>query len=179
VYFFIFDAMATSGSSYSQGRISTEKALQKLKHYCGYQERSHSEARQKLYSLKISKKDVEELISRLIEEDYLNEERFVMQYASGKSRMKGWGRQKIRYELRQKGISEFCIVKALKILDDTEYKAGFKRQAAKKWTALQSEKNIFVKKSKWQQFLLQRGFEPALIKTWSFPEENIAGSAAD
>ncbi len=171
--------MATSGPAYSQGRISTEKALQKLKHYCGYQERSHAEVRQKLYSLGLFKKEVEDLISRLIEGEWLNEERYAFQFASGKSRIKGWGRQKIRYELRQKGIREFCITKALKALDDTEYTTGFKRQADKKWLALQSEKNIFVKRNKWRQFLLQRGFEPAIIKTWSNPGDNEAGSAAD
>jgi regulatory protein len=171
--------MAASGTSYSQGRISAEKALQKLKHFCGYQERSHADVKQKLYSLGLFRKEVEEVISRLIEEGYLNEERFALQYASGKSRIKGWGKQKILHELRKKGISEFCIEKALKGLDDAEYAIGFKRQADKKWLALQSEKNIFVKKNKWRQFLLQRGFEPAIIKTWSFPEDNKAGSAAD
>jgi regulatory protein len=177
VHFFIFDAMATSGSSYSQGRFSADKALQKLKHFCGYQERSHMEVKQKLYALGLFKKDVEELISRLIEEGYLNEERFALQFASGKSRIKGWGKQKILYELRKKGISEFCISNALKSLDYTEYESGFRRLASKKWASLQNEKNIFVKKSKWQQFLLQRGFESALIKTWSFPDENKTGSA--
>jgi regulatory protein len=179
VYFFIFGAMSSSGSSYSQGRTSPEKALQKLKHFCGYQERSHSDVKQKLYSLGLFKKEVDELISRLIEEDYLNEERFAIQFASGKSRIKGWGKVKIRYELKQKGISEFCIVKALKSLNESEYAVSFKRIADKKWLALQSEKNIFVKKNKWRQFLLQRGFDHEIIKTWSFPKENEAGSAAD
>jgi regulatory protein len=179
VHFFIFGAMDGSGSTYYKGRISAEKALQKLKHYCGYQERSHSEVRQKLYSIGLVKKEVEELISRLIEEEYLNEERFALRFAFGKSRIKGWGKQKIRYELRQKAISEFCIVKVLKSLDDTEYAASFKQQADKKWLALRSEKNIFVKKNKWRQFLLQRGFEPAIIKTWSIPEESDAEPATD
>ena len=170
--------MTVFGSIYSQGRIPAEKALQKLKHYCGYQERSHSEARQKLYSLGLFKKEVEELISRLIEEEYLNEERFATLFASGKARIKGWGKQKIRYELRQRGVSNVCIIKALKALDDTEYAAGFKRLADKKWLALRSEKNIFVKKNKWQQFLLQRGFEHTIIKTWTIPGEHEAGSAA-
>ncbi len=179
MYFFIFDTMTVSGSSYFQGRISTEKALNKLKHFCGYQERSHSDVKQKLYSFGLHKNEVEELISRLIEEGYLNEERFALQFASGKSRIKGWGIQKIRYELRQKGISEFCINKALNALDRAEYESDFRRQAAKKWTSLRSEKNIFVRKSKLQQFLLNKGFEPALIKTWSNPEENNAGSKPD
>jgi len=171
--------MEESGSTYSNSRISAEKALQKLKHFCGYQERSHLEVKQKLYSLGLFKKEVEELISRLVEEEYLNEERFALQFASGKSRIKGWGRQKIRFELRQNGISEFCIKKALNALDETEYTASFSRQADKKWQALLSEKNIFVRKRKWQLYLLQRGFEPALIKTWSFPKENEAGTTAD
>ncbi len=150
-----------------------------MKHYCGYQERSHSEVKQKLYSFGLPKKEVEELISRLIEEGYLNEERFALQFASGKSRIKGWGTQKIRYELRQRGISEFCINKALNALDKGEYESGFQRLAAKKWASLQSEKNIFARKSKWQQFLLKKGFEAALIQTWSFPEENNAGTTSD
>jgi regulatory protein len=171
--------MSTFGSSYPKGKTSPEKALQKLKHFCGYQERSHSEVKQKLYSLGLPRKEVEELISRLIEEEYLNEERYARQFASGKLRIRGWGRVKIRYELKQKGVSEFCIVKALKSLDEAEYAAGFRRIADKKWLSLQSEKNIFVKKNKWQQFLLQRGFEQTIIKTWSIPEQNEAGSVAD
>jgi regulatory protein len=162
--------MPTSGSSYSRGKTSPEKALQKLKHYCGYQERSHAEVKQKLYSLGIFRNEAEELISRLIEEDYLNEERFAAAYASGKSRNNGWGRIRIRHELEQKGVSHYCIRKALESLDESEYLAGFQRVADKKWHALQSEKDIFVKKSKWQQFLLQRGFEHSIIKTWSSPE---------
>jgi SOS response regulatory protein OraA/RecX len=64
-------------------------------------------------------------------------------------------------------------------LDKEEYETVFNRLAAKKWAALHPEKNIFAKKAKWQQFLLQRGFEPAIIKTWSFPEDKIAGSTAE
>jgi regulatory protein len=162
--------MPTSGSSYSRARTSPEKALQKLKHYCGYQERSHAEVKQKLYSLGLFEKESEELISRLIEEEYLNEERFAIAYASGKSRNNGWGRIKIRYGLEQKGVSRYCILKALQSLDESEYIACFQRIADKKWLSLRSEKNIFVKKNKWQQFLLQRGFEQAIIKNSSFPE---------
>ena len=73
--------MRSLDSSYSRGRTSPEKALQKLKHYCGYQERSHAEVRQKLYTLGLYKAEVEELISRLIEEGYLNEERFARMFA--------------------------------------------------------------------------------------------------
>ena len=162
--------MRPSDSSYSHGSTSPEKALQKLKHFCGYQERSHAEVKQKLYSLGLFGDEADVLIARLIEEEYLNEERFALSYASGKSRNNGWGRIKIRYGLEEKGVSKYCILKALQSLDESEYMAGFDRIADKKWRALQNEKDIFVKKNKWHQFLLQRGFEPSVIKTWSFPE---------
>jgi regulatory protein len=170
--------MPTSDSSYPRGRTSPEKALQKLKHFCGYQDRCHAEVKQKLYSLGLSGKQAEELISRLVEEEYLNEERFAISYASGKSRNNGWGRIKIKHALGQKGVSNYCILKALRSLDESEYRARFKRIADKKWHALQSEKNIFVKKNKWLQFLMQRGFEQAIIETWSDPENEV-GSEAD
>ena len=168
--------MDSSGSSISRGGTSPEKALQKLKHFCGYQERCPAEVRQKLYSLGIIKKEVEGLISRLIEEDYLCEERFALLFASGKSRIRGWSKQKIRHELHQKGIAPQWVSQALATLDNAEYASGFDRLARKKWEALRGEKNIFVRKNKWQQFLIQRGFEPAMIRSWAFPPENENGS---
>src|SRR5688500_6130993 len=94
-------------------RLTPEQAFQKIKQYCAYQERSHAEVKEKLYSFSLFKSDVESLISRLIEEDYLNEERFAKMFAGGKFRMKHWGRVKIRYELKQKQVSEYNIKKAL------------------------------------------------------------------
>ena len=71
--------------------LTKEQALQKLRQYCGYQERSHAEAQQKLWDLGVHRAEHDEIISTLIEEDYLNEERFAKQFAGGKFRMKDWG----------------------------------------------------------------------------------------
>ncbi len=65
----------------SKEKTNPQQALQKLKHYCGYQERSHAEVKEKLYSFGLYKNDVETIISQLIEEDYLNEERFAKLFA--------------------------------------------------------------------------------------------------
>jgi len=171
--------MDLSGSSFPRGGTSPEKALQKLKHFCGYQERCPAEARQKLYSLGLCKKDVEALISSLTEEGYLNEERYALLFALGKSRIRGWSKQKIRQELHQKSISAIWVTKALEALDEAEYQAGFDRLARKKWESLRMEKDIFVRKNKWQQFLIQRGFEPSRIRSWSFPAESEAETAKE
>ena len=138
--------------------------MQKLKHYCGYQERCHAEVKEKLYSFGLYKQEVEECISRLIEEQYLNEERFALAYAGGKFRMKGWGKIKIRHALKEKGMSEYCINKALKEIDSTQYEKCLKKMAADKWSELRSEKNIFIKMKKTHDHLLQKGFESNLIQ---------------
>ena len=142
--------------------VTKEQALQKIKHYCSYQERCHKEVKEKLYGFGLWKKDVETVISQLIEENYLNEERFSELFAGGKFRMKQWGRVKIRHELKQKQISEYCIKKGLKEIDEDLYNKTLDKLAAAKWKTLKGEKNIFIKKSKTINFLLQRGFEHAL-----------------
>ena len=109
--------------------LTKEQALQKLKHYCAYQERCHSEVKEKLFNLGVWKKEHDEIISTLIEENYLNEERFAIAYAGGKWRVKHWGRVKIKYELKQKQVSEYCIKKALMAIDNDEYLNDSKKLA--------------------------------------------------
>jgi regulatory protein len=142
--------------------LTKEQALQKARHYCAYQERSHSEAREKLYSFGLWKKDVEEALSLLIEENYLNEERFAEQFAGGRFRMKHWGRVKIRYELKQKQVGDDCIKKALAAIDEEDYMKTLTRLAADKWEALKDE-NAFVRRGKIQEYLLHKGYETGLI----------------
>ncbi len=142
---------------------SKEEALPKAKHYCAYQERCHSEVKEKLYGFGLHKKDVEELLSQLIEENYLNEERFATQFAGGKFRIKKWGRVKIKYELRKKQVSDYCIKKALKSIDDADYNKTLQKIFTDKLKTLKGEKNIFIKKRKLQDHILQKGFESELV----------------
>ncbi len=145
-------------------QLTKEKALQKARHYCAYQERSHSEVKNKLYALGLRKVDVESAMSELIEQNYLNEERFAIQFAGGKFRMKHWGKSKIQYELRQKQVSDYCIRKALDEIDEAAYLKTLNKLAEEKWETQKSEKNLFVKLRKTQDYLLQKGFEPALFR---------------
>ena len=143
--------------------LSPEQALQKLRHYCGYQERSHGEVQEKLYSFGLRKKDVEAALATLIEENYLNEERFAFQFAGGHFRLKSWGRVKIRYELQQRQLSEYCIKKALAAIDEEDYEKTLSRLAEKKWETLNDETNIFSRKKKLQDYLMQKGYESDLV----------------
>jgi regulatory protein len=145
-------------------QLTKEQALQKARHYCGYQERSHAEVKEKLYSFGLRKQEVEETLSKLIEDDYLNEERYARQFAGGHFRMKHWGRVKITYELKQKQVSEYCIRKALKEIDEDDYLKTLDKLAADKWHSLRTETNLFSKMRKTQDYLLQKGYESGLIK---------------
>jgi len=144
--------------------FTPDQSLQKIKQYCAYQERCHKEVREKLHSFGLNKTEVDEIISTLINENYLNEERFAIHYAGGKFRMKQWGKNKIKQALKMKQVSDYCIKKALKEIDEISYENTLVKLSEQKLKALKSEKNIFVKKRKLQDFLLQRGFESDLVR---------------
>jgi len=146
----------------TKSSLTKEQALQKLKHYCAYQERCHSEVREKLFSLGVRKKEHDEIVATLIEENYLNEERFAIAYAGGKWRMKQWGREKIRYELKQKQVSDYCIRKALNQIGEEEYVQVLNRLAAEKYAAMKSEK-LPGRTKKTINYLVQKGYEYGLV----------------
>ena len=144
--------------------FTPQQSVPKIKQYCAYQERCHREVRDKLYTFGLNKLEVEEIIYTLITENYLNEERFAIHYAGGKFRMKQWGKNKIKQSLKLKQVSDYCIKKALKEIDEKEYERTFQKLVKQKMKTLKSEKNIFIKKRKLQDFLLQKGFENDLIR---------------
>ena len=144
--------------------LTKEQALQKLKHYCAYQERCHSEVKEKLYQLGVWKKEHDEIIASLIEENYLNEERFAVAYAGGHFRIKQWGRIKIKYELKQKQVSEYSIKKALRQIEDEEYGKVLEKLAREKYAALKNEQYL-VRRKKTADYLVSKGYEADLVNT--------------
>ena len=154
--------MAKFQSAGSKKTYTPADALARAYRYCAYQERSHSEVRNKLYELGLSRNDVEETLSRLITEGFLNEERFAKAFAGGKFRMKKWGRLKIVNELEGHGLTANCIRSGLKEIDDDDYRATLKELLQKKSAHL-SEENEFVRRDKVSKYAIQKGFEPDLV----------------
>ncbi|MBS1527898.1 MAG: RecX family transcriptional regulator [Bacteroidetes bacterium] len=144
-------------------KITDEKvALAKAENYCAYQERSQQEVRDKLYEWGLYPSIVENVISKLIESNFLNEERFATAYATGKLRQKGWGRIKIKQGLKFKKVSEPLIKKALKSIDEDEYLEILRKVIQKKEGTI-AEKMPYKRNYKLQQYALSRGFESDLI----------------
>ena len=103
------------------------------------------------------------MLTLLIEENYLNEERFAIQFAGGKFRMKKWGRIKIKQALQQRRISTYNINIALNELDDAAYLKTLQGLASRKWHALKVDTPL-IKKMKTTRYLLQKGYEKQLIQ---------------
>ena len=142
--------------------LSLPVAIEKIKNWCAYQERSHFETKAKLYEFGLSTTEVDEVVALLIGENFLNEERFAEAFARGKFRIKHWGKNKIKNELKYRKISEYSIKKALKQIDDDDYYATLKKVIARK-IAETKEKNEFKKKHKVYQYAVSRGFESNLV----------------
>lgn len=144
------------------GQVTKQMALPKIQRYCAYQERCHKEVRQKLLEMGVTGEDLEEIIVDLVQDNFLNEERFARTFAGGKFRIKQWGRLKIRRQLEQRDISEYCIKKAMEEIEDDAYQKTLKSVMEKKWNALH-DTNLFVKRGKLAKYAIQRGYEPSLV----------------
>ncbi len=144
-------------------RIGKEQAIHRIRHYCAYQERAQQEVRDKLYELGMTKDEVEEIMSDLIAENFLNEERFAVQFAGGHFRIKGWGKVKIQHALQQKRVSSYNIKIGLKAIDGDAYLKTLEQLATKKWNSLKGERGL-SRMAKTYAVLHQRGFEPILYQ---------------
>lgn len=143
--------------------LDYKSALLKAADFCAYQERSQQEVRDRLYSYGLHQDEVEEALSELIVQGFINEERFAKAYAGGKFRMKGWGKRKIIEGLKHHRISEYCLKKGLAEIDDEAYYQTLLAHASKKYHRL-NEKSDYLLKGKLTQHLISKGFEYDLIK---------------
>lgn len=141
--------------------IGVEAARKKIQQYCAYQERCHSEVKEKLFEMGLRTAEVENLLAELIQENFLNEERFAAAFSRGKFRMKQWGRVKIKHELKKRRVSDYCIKKGLREINEEDYQATLDHLATKKAVALKG--NIFRKRSGLNTYLLQKGYEQSLV----------------
>lgn len=142
--------------------FSIKEAVQKIEHYCAYQERCHEEVIQKLRSMKMNSEEIDQIISQLISDNFLNEERFACSFARGKHRIKHWGKIRITNELKFRGINQTLINTALKEISPEEYYETFETLANRNWESIR-ETNSLKKRKKFCDFMLRKGFESNLV----------------
>lgn len=137
---------------------SVEIVMQKLEHYCSYQERCHVEVTEKLKEFAISAHDKDQIIVHLINQNFLNEERFAGIFSISKFHQKKWGKIRIKNELKARKISDYLINASLQQIPADEYETTFDTLAEKQWDSI-TEKNQLKKRKKFCDFLLRKGWE--------------------
>ena len=147
-----------------------EKVLAKMQRYCAYQDRCHFEVRRKLLEQKVYGDDLEEIMAALVEDDFLNEERFARSFARGKFRIKQWGRLRIKRELKVRQISDYCIRKAMTEIDDEDYLRTAK-DVADMYMRKYDGRPAFEQVQKAKAAMVRRGFEFDLIGSCINSEE--------
>lgn len=136
---------------------------EKLANYCAYQDRCHWEVEQKMREFNLIPEAQDEILIYLIQNDFLNEERFAKSFARGKFYQKNWGKNKIRIELKKRKIPAKLIETGLKEINENDYSKTLSQLFEKKKEALKSERESFKKKTKIRNYLLQKGYEFELI----------------
>lgn len=143
-------------------KLTFSQAKQKALRYCAYQERSHEEVKTKLFKLGLSSLMVEELLTCLITENFLNEERFAKTFAGGKFRIKKWGRLRIRMALESKGLTKNCIRIGLAEIEEVDYLKTLDALLNARIAKL-GEANILITRNKASKYAIQQGYEPDLV----------------
>lgn len=155
-----------------------KEAIQKIEHYCAYQERCHNEVVTKLRTMKLSTNEIDEIIVHLINSNFLNESRYACSFARGKHRIKFWGKIRIVNELKLRHISSYNINLALKEITADEYDTTFTILSERHWETIR-ETNIQKKRKKFCDYMLRKGFESTLVYEKVRELENWSSDDAD
>ncbi len=137
-------------------------ALRKAASFCAYQERTQQEVRERLSDWGVWGDEAEAVIADLIEQNYLNEERFAKTFAGGKFRVKSWGKRKIKQHLQQRGITGYNLEQAMKEIEPDDYRQTLRTLLDRKRKTLRDD-NPLVIRQKLVRFALSRGYESDLI----------------
>lgn len=150
--------------------LTSDQVLDKMAKYCAYQERCVRDVVEKLKTFEISEKDREDILRYLTDNRFVDNERFARAFIRGKINQSGWGLNKIRFHLMQKGIAKEIIDEALKTFDEEVYRQRLVEVLTTKAKTVKAANN-FEKKRKLAAYAIQKGFEPSLV--WEVLKEDF------
>ena len=143
-------------------QYNVREVIERIQSFCAIQDRSQYEVKKKMKSWGVEEYIIDNILSDLITEKFIDEHRFANSFCRGKFRIKKWGKIKIKNELKKRKISDSCINKGLKQIDEKEYCLLLSELFKKKKNSIK-EKNKFIRNGKIAKYLQQKGFENNLI----------------
>ena len=142
--------------------LTPDQVLDKMAKYCAYQERCVKDVKDKLKTYDIPQESKDEILDYLLDNRFVNDERFARSFVRGKLNQSGWGMNKIRFHLLQKGIDKDMIDEALGQTDEEVYKQKLIDILKAKAKTVKAETD-FERKRKLAAYAMQKGFEGALV----------------
>ncbi len=139
-----------------------KEAYSKMAQLCSRSEQCSADIRKKMVAYEIMDELVEEIISKLKTEKFLDDERYVKAYVSDKFRLNKWGRIKMRYYLKAKGLNDELIEIGLNEIKEDQYKKALISTLKEKAKKIKSD-NKYDKMGQIIRFAQSRGFEPEII----------------
>lgn len=140
-----------------------QKLLGRAARYCAMEEQCVSSVKKKLSEWGTDREMADLIVDYLVENKYIDEHRYVRSFCEGKIRLQRWGRCKVAYHLRQKGVSDALVSEGLAAVHQQEYEDILHHVAEAKWQSCKGNSE-FERKRKLMAFLLSRGFESDLVR---------------
>lgn len=153
--------------------VTPEQVLDKMAKYCAYQERCVKDVIEKLKTYEIAEKNQSEILNYLIDSRFVDDDRFARAFVRGKINQSGWGLNKIRFHLIQKGIAKEIIDEALGQTDEEAYRQRLMEVLSTKAKTVKAG-NAIEKNRKLAAYAMQRGFEAGLV--WEVLKEAFGES---
>ena len=142
--------------------LTPDQVLDKMAKYCAYQERCVKDVRDKLKTFDLPQEGKDKILDYLLDNRFVNDERFAKSFVRGKINQSGWGVNKIRFHLIQKGIDKEIIDEALGQTDEETYRQRLIDILKTKSKTVKAE-NDFERKRKLAAYAMQKGFEGSLV----------------
>ena len=142
--------------------LTPDQVLDKMAKYCAYQERCVKDVRDKLKTYEISEEEKTKILDYLLDNRFVNDERYAKAFVRGKVNQSGWGVNKIRFHLIQKGVDKDIIDEALGQTDEEVYRRRLIEILKTKAKTVKADSD-FEKKRKLAAYAIQKGFEGSLV----------------
>ena len=142
--------------------LTPDQVLEKMAKYCAYQERCVKDVKDKLKSFDLPEKEKTKILDYLLDNRFVNNERYAKAFVRGKVNQSGWGINKIRFHLIQKGIEKDIIDEALGQTDEEAYRQRLIEILKTKAKTVKADSD-FEKKRKLAAYAIQKGFEGSLV----------------
>ena len=141
--------------------LTSAQAMKRAAALCARSEQAPGDLHDKLVKWGLNASEAALVVEQLIEQGFINEQRYARAFVKDKFAFNGWGRIKIAHQLRLKGIARETIDEAMTAIDEDQYRERLAGLLRAKWQTVNGREP----RAAWaamMRFAASRGFEAVL-----------------